>query len=127
MRARGSPRGLRSLAAAGSRRPPQDRRARRACAARAPSWSYHSQAASLTERISRKSGHRFSEKDMRHLRNLGDVDHPVDVRPDPIAIDPVDMERDRGPHPGIAEPVDLVKPGMAKGAIPDVAMDRRQG
>src|SRR5262249_21067411 len=56
-----------------------------------------------------------------------DVDRPVDVRPDAATADPVDMERDRGPPPGIAEPMDLVKPGAAEGTIACMPVDRAQG
>src|SRR5262245_6286718 len=58
---------------------------------------------------------------------LRGVDLAVDVRSDAPALDPVDMERDRGQHPGIAEPMDLVKPGLAEAAVASTSLDRAQG
>jgi hypothetical protein len=46
-----------------------------------------------------------------------DVDQLVQVRPDPCAVDPINVERNRGLGAGITEAVDLVKPRVRKADI----------
>ena len=46
-----------------------------------------------------------------------DVDQLVHLRPDPCAVDPINVERNRGLGAGITEAVDLVKPRVRKADI----------